>query len=409
MTAEPELLTQPGRKLLADLAGQDAGPEHAMRLAESLRGSYPPDLVATALTQLALRAAARSKFSLADQMLFTRPGLEQASSEAAARHSASRYAGAAVVAELCCGIGGNLMELAPGRRVLAIDTDPVALAFARHNAGLRPRGGHVAAVRADVREVSLRGIDAVFIDPARRAGERRLRAGQSQPPLGWCLSLAERVPAVGVKAAPGVPRELVPPGWEAEFVAIGRGLKEAMLWSPALATVPRRATVLHQALLAASPSAAAPAAGQDPAADTLLPVPGAPVPVAPPGQYLLDPNPAVTRAGLVEDLARLTGGWKIDPMIAFLSADEPVRTPFARTLRVLLSARWREREFAAALRELGIGSADIRRRGLAGDVEQIRRRLGLRGDAAATVVITRMNGTPWGLICAPLDDPAAAG
>jgi len=425
VTAEPELLTPRGQKLLADLAGQDTGPEHAMRVAESLRGSYPPDLVAAALTQLALRAAARSKFSLADQMLFTRPGLEQASSEAAARHSASRYAGAAVVAELCCGIGGNLMELAPGRRVLAVDADPVALVFARHNAGLRPRGGHVAALQADVREVSLRGADAVFIDPARRAGDRRLRAGQSQPPLGWCLSLAERVPAVGVKAAPGVPRELVPSGWEAEFVAIGRGLKEAMLWSPALAMVPRRATVLHQALLAASPPATAPPAAAPPAtappatappatalaaghvADTLLPLPGAPVPVAPPGQYLLDPNPAVTRAGLVEDLARLTGSWKIDPMIAFLAADQPVRTPFARTLRVLLSARWHEREFAAALRELGIGSADIRRRGLAGDVEQIRRRLGLRGDAAATVVITRMKGTPWGLICVPLDDPAA--
>jgi hypothetical protein len=433
VTGAHELLTPRGQQLLASLAGQDVAPEHALRLAESLRGSYPPELVAAALTQLALRAAARSRFSLAGRMLFTRPGLEQASSEAAARHSAARYAGAAVVADLCCGIGGNLMELAPGRRVLAADADPVALAFARHNAGLRQGGGQVAAVRSDVRELSLRGIEAVFIDPARRAGERRFRAGHSEPPLGWCLGLAGQVPAVGIKAAPGLPRELVPAGWEAEFVAIGRGLKEALLWSPALATVPRRATVLHQAIPAAPPPApgtasdaspppgnASPASDASPApdaavtrpagpvpADTLLPVPGQPVPVAPPGRYLLDPNPAVTRAGLVEDLARLTGGWKIDPMIAFLSSDQPVRTPFARTLRVLLSARWNERRFAAALRELGIGSADIRRRGLAGDVEQIRKRLGLRGGAAGTIVITRMNGTPWGLICTAPDDQAA--
>jgi hypothetical protein len=59
------------------------------------------------------------------------------------------------------------------------------------------------------------------------------------------------VPAVCVKAAPGLPAELIPPGWEAEFIAEGRDLKEAVLWSPALVTAPaqswpRRATILPE-------------------------------------------------------------------------------------------------------------------------------------------------------------------
>ena len=108
----------------------------------------------------------------------------------------------------------------------------------------------------------------------------------------------------------------------------------------------------------------------------------------------MDPSPAVTRAGLVEDLGRRLGAWKIDPRIAFLSADRELRTPFARTLQVLESAPWHERNFARKLRELGIGAADIRRRGLAGDVEQIHRRLGLRGPGRATIVITRVSGRP---------------
>ena len=83
-----------------------------------------------------------------------------------------------------------------------------------------------------------------------------------------------------------------------------------------------------------------------------------------PGEYLLDPNPAVTRAGLVAELARELGAWQIDPMIAFLSVERPVSTPFARTLRILESMPWHEREVARKLRELGVGSADIRRRGL---------------------------------------------
>ncbi len=127
---------------------------------------------------------------------------------------------------------------------------------------------------------------------------------------------------------------------------------------------------------------------------------GADVPVAAPGAFLLDPSPAVTRAGLVTELARRLGAWQIDPQIAFLSADREHRTPFARTLRVVESAPWHERRFARKLRDLGIGAADIRRRGLAGDVEQIRRRLSLRGPGRATIVITRASGRPWGLICA---------
>ena len=171
-------------------------------------------------------------------------------------------------------------------------------------------------MQADVREVDLAGVDAVFIDPARRTGGRRLGPGASEPSLAWCLDLAGRVPGMGIKAAPGIARDAVPGGWELEFVAVGRDLKEAVAWSPALAGPATRATIL-------------------PGGHTLTPQPGPPVPVAAPGAFLLDPNPAVTRAGLVEELARDLGAWKIDQQIAFLAADTAVRTPFARTLRVL--------------------------------------------------------------------------
>src|SRR6185437_15221103 len=69
----------------------------AALLSASLRSEYPADLVAAALTQQALRVAGQAKFSRADQMLFTRAGLEQASSELTARHAATRFASAGVV------------------------------------------------------------------------------------------------------------------------------------------------------------------------------------------------------------------------------------------------------------------------------------------------------------------------
>ena len=379
------LLSPPGQEILARLAASgDAAGELA--LAVSLRREYPASLVAAATAQHELRVAARAKFGRAMEMLFTRGGYEQSSAEPVARHRAGRLGDIGRVADLCCGIGGDLIALGAGREVLAVDRDAVHARLAVHNAGVYGVAGGVRACVADVRDIRLAGIGAVFIDPARRAGSRRFPAGTSEPPLDWCFALAGHVPAVCVKAAPGLPAELIPVGWEAEFIADGRDLKEAVLWSPALATAPRRATIL-------------------PGGDTLVAAPGEPVPAGAPGEYLLDPSPAVTRAGLVADLARAVGGWQFDPRIAFLAMKQEAVTPCGRTLRVVDSAPWNEKRFARRLRELGVGAADLRRRGLAGDVDQIRRRLKLSGPHRATVVLTRVDDKPWGLVCADPGSP----
>ncbi|MGI5128440.1 class I SAM-dependent methyltransferase [Pseudonocardia sp. CA-107938] len=377
-----------GQAVLAELAALDAaeltGPA-GLRLGAQLRARYPTELVVDAFGQAELRAAARAKFARADAMWFTRAGLEQASTEVVAQHRRTRFAGAGAVADLCCGIGGDLLALAADHDVRAVDRDPVHLWMAARNAAAHGLGHRVTTVEADVREVDLTGVDAVFVDPARRAGGRRHRVGESEPPLAWCAALVERVGAVGVKAAPGIDHDLAPPGWEIEFVSVGRELKEAALWSPALAGSRTRATVL-------------------PSGAVLQPAPGDAVPVRAPGGYLLDPDPAVTRAGLVAELARATGTWQLDGQIAFLSGDEPVQTPFARTLRVLDSAPWHQKRLPQRLRDLDVGAVDIRRRGLAGDVDALHRTLqrSLTGTRRVTLVMTRLDDRPWALVCSDL-------
>jgi hypothetical protein len=384
------LLTDDGQSLLDEMAATVLTTSNELAVAEKLRARYPVDLVTAALGMSELRRRALVKFTRADRMYFTRDGLEQASGETSSRHRARRFTGAGRVVDLCTGIGGDLIGLAaaPGVvEVTAVDRDPLHLRMAVLNAATYEVGARLATSCVDVRDADLAGVGAVFVDPARRASGRRLRTGESEPPLAWCAALTERVAGVGVKAAPGLDRAAVPPGWEVEFVAHGRDLKEAVLWSPALAGVgvASRATVLPSGLGAPTVE--------------FLPVPGDPVECRSPGEYLLDPNPAITRSGLVEDLARVLGAWKIDPMIAFLSADRPLSSPFARTLRVLDSTPWREKELAARLRGLGIGSVDVRRRGLAGDVDVLRRRLKLPAGRPATLVMTRVADHPWALIC----------
>jgi SAM-dependent methyltransferase len=380
LTRFAALLAPQGRQLLAELARQAPDGGDALRLGTSLRTRYPVDLVVDALAQHELRLLARVKFSRAMDMFCTRAGLEQASSEVIARYRSARYSGAGRMADLCCGIGGDLVALAGGRRVLAVDADPLHARMARENAAVYGVAGGVTAVAADVRDIGVAGAEAVFIDPARRSGGRRLRAGDSEPPLSVCLDLARNGGRVGIKAAPGLSHGAAPPGWELEFIALGRDLKEAVLWSPALATARTRATIL-------------------PGGHSLTPGPGPAASVGMPGRFLLDPNPAVTRAGAVADLARLVGAWQIDEKIAFLATDTAVHTPFARTLRVIDSAPWDQRRLPARLRALGVGSVDIRRRGLAGDTAALHQRLKLSGTLRATLVMTRVRDRPWGLVC----------
>ena len=116
-------------------------------------------------------------------MFFTRSGLEQASSEATARYRARRYAGARQVADLCCGIGGDLIALAGHRPVLAVDIDPLHLRMAQANAEVYSVAGNVRTVRADVRDVGLSGVDAVFIGAAQRRAPDARRGKRAAPAM----------------------------------------------------------------------------------------------------------------------------------------------------------------------------------------------------------------------------------
>jgi hypothetical protein len=365
----------------------DAG-EPVLKVSETLRRDHGADQVALALTQVELRHAATAKFADADRLLFTREGLEQATGDRIAAHRADRYAPFGNIVDLCCGIGGDLMALAglPGVRSLtAVDLDPVHLFLATHNARVAAPGAAIAPLLADVRTVPIRPEDAVFIDPARRDARGRMGGYASEPPLDWSISLADRTAGVGIKAAPGIPHELVPEGWELETIAMGSDLKEAVLWSPSLATAPRSATVIT---------------GDD--IHRLLPVPGDAVPIREPasGQWLLDPNPAITRAGLVQDLARTLDAAMIDEEIGFLLADHQVETPFARSLRIVGSMPWHEKALKRFLREIDAGPVDIRRRGLAGDVAAITKRLRGPGQGRVMIAMTRHRDQPWAIVCA---------
>ncbi len=139
-----------------------------------------------------------------------------------------------------------------------------------------------------------------------------------------------------------------------------------------------------------------------PAGDVLTDEPAPPAAVTDPGGYLLEPDGAVIRAHLVQQLAARVGGRLIDPTIAYLTADAPEPTPFGRWYAVHEVLPFSLKRLQARLRALDTGTLVVKKRGTAVEPEQLRRRLRLTGSTERTVVLTRVQGRQVAMIVAPL-------
>jgi hypothetical protein len=121
---------------------------------------------------------------------------------------------------------------------------------------------------------------------------------------------------------------------------------------------------------------------------------GAP-PVGPVGAWLHEPDGAVVRAGLVGEVAVAMGAHLVDPVIAYLSTDEDVRSPFTTAYAVEAVLPFQLKQLRAALRERGAGDVVVKKRGSAVDPVDLRRRLRLEGDGPTwTVLLTRIGTQP---------------
>ncbi|WP_420098851.1 THUMP-like domain-containing protein [Corynebacterium sp.] len=301
-----------------------------------------------------------------------------------------------VVADVTCSVGTELQHLA-GRfgTVVGSDLDPARLAMARYNMAQADLAGTVGLVRADaVRPAFAAGaVDVVVADPARRTARGRIRDPKDLlPPLPDLLS-AHRGSAMAVKCAPGIDYG----DWDGQVdvVSVDGGVKEACLYTPELATHRRRAVVLR--------------AGQrrvlttdDPESEEVGDV----------GRYILDPDGAVVRAGLVRQYAAALGWRRLDPHIAYLTGDSlevpqgPGFLPGQRVFEVLDRAP--VKRLKAALAATGCSRLEILVRGVDVDPDDLRRKMKLKrgrgagGGRSLTVVVTRIGDTATALIAEEL-------
>ena len=365
-----------------DALGPVASTDDAAAAVTRLRGEgHSPEFVSAVVGQARLRTRAAAKFGdFAGRMLFTRAGLEQASRLSVAALHAGRFrdAGVTRVADLGCGIGGDALGLAGiGLEVRAVDADEITAAIASYN--LAPFGDAVSVAHARAEDADLTGVDAVWLDPARRTaghGETsRTRSQDWSPSLDWAFDLASRMRA-GIKLGPGFDRSQIPGDVEAQWISVDGATIELVLWSGKLARegVARAALVVHGSA----------------AHELTAPADVADVAVRPLGAYLHEPAGSVIRARLIGEVARQLDAGMVAEGIAYLTSDAALTSPFVQSFRVVEQLPFDVKQLSRALRERSIGTLEIKKRGVDVDPATLRTRLKLKGSGSATLVLTRL-------------------
>jgi hypothetical protein len=374
-----------------------------VKLVAQLRSEgHAPELVATVLSQAKLRRRAHSKFGeFADRMLFTEHGLEQATRLKVAALHAGRFRDAEIsrVADLGCGIGTESMALASlGIAVDAFELDEVTAAIATYN--LAPFD-NVTVQQKDVTSLDLSGFEGQFFDPARRElrgpkKERNLRKfdpSEYSPNFSWVLDQATSKPTA-IKLGPGHPHEGIPDTCEAQWVSDGGDLVECTLWFGAVSRFGSQArSVARSALLLDDAGAHELASASHERLDA---------PVGARGDFVYEPDAAAIRSHLLGELAEQLGARLFAPEIAYLTTDAPVDSPWLRGYRVLDEMAFDRKKLKAYLRERSIGVLEIKKRGSDVVPEQLRKEMLLKGENAATLIVTRVGDAHRVLVVEPI-------
>ncbi|MBN1267814.1 MAG: hypothetical protein JXA25_20150 [Anaerolineales bacterium] len=372
-----QLLSDPGAAALAQAAALVRSDLDFLPVLQKLEREYPHEIAREAVSQALFRVKAARKFSQADRMFFTKDGLEQASGELVSNYRADRLGRFQLLFDLTAGIGGDAISFARKGPVVAVERDERTVDVLQANSIALGLTGTLFAIQADSTIPAWRfPRDAViFLDPARRTSRGRVYSiHHYEPDFLPFTKLTEHVHSVVVKVSPAVRwQEISGLSCEINFISAFGELKEAALWFGESASTARRATILPQGWTLTEKAL------QEEA-------------VTDPGEFLYEPDPAVLRAGLVQQLAYQLGCTRIEPSLGLLTSNELRPSAAARCYRILDVLPFGLKRLRKTLRDRGIGSITLKKRGSAVDTEVFEKQLHLSGENHCVVLLTRTRG-----------------
>ena len=373
---------------------RDVSKRRAVLAREGFAGRAAEEL----LDEVHFRTKGKEKFPRAKDMRFTRDGLAQASSKAVAEYRTwkmrQRLGSITRVLDVGAGIGGDTIALALRWPVIAIENNAQTVELLRHNIGVYGVEENVEVVRADIREWLYteeaknyqKEINCIFFDPSRRPGGKRVVQGDDyEPPLSFVEELGKFCANMGVKISPLTAFSSIDFDCDIEVISHKGTVRDLVLWfgqckiaadsTAVMATkLPERVTVVRQK------------AARE-------------IDLSVPLKYLYEPDPAFTKAQLVNTLAAMYGLKLLDKRIGYLTSDVRVDNPVLKRYEICEVVPYDFGEMTRRLASLKMGRVDFKARGVSADLRTIHKHIRGGGNRRGLVVLTKIAGKKQALIC----------
>ena len=337
---------------------------------QALLKNNPEKPIKDILSLIELQNKTAKRVQNSRKYLFTPKSSEQCSSTILAKYHASKMGALHTIADLCCGAGMDLIQLAKNKtKVFAVDADEDVLNIAKFNSQVEVLNNirFVCGKAEDFDEE----VEAVFVDPDRRVGNKRqTNPEEHQPKLSDVLKLHENLliklsPAMNYRKLPDIPNSTL------EFVSEGGVLKEILFCTGIFAEeeCKRKAVLLPQ--------------------NKILRDQDTKMEFSQIQEYLFEPDAAVVKAGLIFELGIETGFLPLMHVPELLTGSEEVFSDFGTLYEILEIHKYTLKLLQKYIKDNVIGVLELKTKGFPHSVEDFRKKLKLKGKNKALIMIIR--------------------
>ena len=346
-----------------------------VRLTQLLRKDLSQSRAHLVLQQVDLRRRAGAKFSSANEMFFTPTSLEQATDEHVANYKALKFSDFEAVADLCCGIGGDLLALGRQSNATGVEAGAEVSLFAEENCrrqGIR----NIRVCCGDATQFPLESVGAWHIDPDRRpTGARTSQLEFGSPDLRAIARMlrCQDTAAIKMAAAATFPAEL-DVAISSEWIQSRGECRQQVAWLGEFADDCRVSATLIDAQ-GVSVSFRGDLAEKPMVAHQI-------------GSFCYEPAAAVIAARLTDALAAHCNCQRLAHQIAYLTSDKEVHHPMLTKFQVIDCLPFDQKQLRGYFRQHGIRHLEVKKRGVSCHPAQLQKQLAAKqGDAAATLII----------------------
>jgi hypothetical protein len=344
--------------------------------------------------QIIFREHARRKFPEPQKMLFDREGLEQSTHAAVAAFHASLFDSSDTLLEVCSGLGADSIEFSKKvRKLYMVESDAARSAFSRFNC--LNLGNHEKCVvidslfeDADIPD----DLTSLYADPSRRiSGKRIIEPDEYSPALTQITDFAKTRKIENgkciIKLSPLCEYDALLREGRVDVISLDGEVKEVLFFLDNEKAGSVRAVVLGHNNF--EPYTVIAIQREEGLSKSIQPI----------GSYIAEPDNAIIRAGVVNELAHRLHASFLQSQTAYLTLETKGDENGYRAYKVIDAFDFNAKKMKEYLKSKKIEALSVKKRGLRETSEELQKKIGIkRGSNSLFLFLWRIGDTCQGAL-----------